>query len=151
MLDEARNEVSARRFTAALELLKKAEAIDPGAPDVQQMLDLRLLSGAGEAQAGVGAGLREIEELLNRDEYGAASAKADEALLKFPQDPGLLRLRAFAEKQREAWKKRLFIESQLDVAHRLVDEGENLSASRVLQEACKNILKIRACFPCRPS
>ena len=136
LLNEARLEVSARRFTAALDLLKKAEVIDPGAPDVQQMLAFAATAREQEKRKqALEQTSAEIEELLNRDEYGAASAKADEALLKFPKDPGLLRLRAFAEKQREAWKKRLYIESQLDVAHRLLDEGENLNASGVLQEA----------------
>jgi serine/threonine protein kinase len=136
LLNEARQEVSARRFTAALDLLKKAEVIDPGAPDVQQMLAFAATAREQEKRKqALEQTSAEIEELLNRDEYGAASAKADEALLKFPKDPGLLRLRAFAEKQREAWKKRLYIESQLDVAHRLLDEGENLNASGVLQEA----------------
>ena len=136
LLGEAQREVSARRFTAALELLKKAEAIDPGAADVQQMLAFATTAREQEKRKlALELVSGEIEELLNKDEYGAASSKADEALSKFPQDPGLLRLRAFAEKQREAWKKRLFIESQLDVAHRLLDEGENLRASEVLQEA----------------
>ncbi len=138
LLNDARREVTGRRFTAALELLKKAQALDPGAPDVQQMIGFATTAREQEKRKqALEQASAEIEDLLNRDEYGAACAKADEALAKFPQDPGLLRLRAFAEKQREAWKKRLYVESQLDVAHRLLDQGDSHRASGVLQEALK--------------
>ncbi len=138
LLNDARKEVSGRRFTAALELLKKAQELDPGAADVQQMIGFATTAREQEKRKqALEQASAEIEDLLNRDEYGAACSKADEALAKFPQDPGLIRLRAFAEKQREAWKKRLYVESQLDVAHRLFDQGDSHRASGVLQEALK--------------
>ena len=138
LLNDARKEVSARRFTAALELLQKAQALDPGSADVQQMIGFATTAREQEKRKqALEQASAEIEDLLNRDEYGAACAKADEGLAKFPQDPGLLRLRAFAEKQREAWKKRLYVESQLDVAHRLLDQGDSHRASGVLQEALR--------------
>jgi serine/threonine-protein kinase len=138
LLNDARKEVSGRRFTAALELLKKAQELDPGAADVQQMIGFATTAREQEKRKqALEQASAEIEDLLNRDEYGAACSKADEALAKFPQDAGLIRLRAFAEKQREAWKKRLYVESQLDVAHRLLDQGDSHRASGVLQEALK--------------
>ena len=138
LVNDARKEVSARRFTAALELLQKAQALDPGSADVQQMIGFATTAREQEKRKqALEQASAEIEDLLNRDEYGAACAKADEGLAKFPQDPGLLRLRAFAEKQREAWKKRLYVESQLDVAHRLLDQGDSHRASGVLQEALR--------------
>ncbi|PYX40918.1 MAG: hypothetical protein DMG81_04925, partial [Acidobacteria bacterium] len=46
-LSDARQEISARRFTAALEILKDAEALDPKAPQVQALLES---ASAGQVQ-----------------------------------------------------------------------------------------------------
>jgi serine/threonine protein kinase len=136
LVGEAQKEVSARRFTEALEVLRRAEQLDPGAPEVQQLLGFVMTAREQEnRKRALEQFSQEIEDLLNRDEYGAACARADEALLQFKEDPGLLRLRAFAEKQREAWKKRVYVESQIDVAHSLLDEGNNSRAAAVLHQA----------------
>src|SRR5205823_3719701 len=138
LISEARREVASRRFTAALNLLKKAEEIDPGGPNVQQMIGFATTAREQERRKqAIEQVCNEIEGLLNRDEYGAACARADEALQKFPQEAGLLRLRAFAEKQRELWTKRNYVESQLSTARQLLDAGNSASATTVLDEALK--------------
>src|SRR5215469_3537201 len=136
LLGEAHREISAQKFTAALELLKKAEAIDPAAADVQQ---LAAFAGTAQQQQKRKQALEkitaDIEESLNHDEFGAAVSKADQALAQFPDDPGLLRLRSFAEKQRDIWSRRIHIESQVALAREMLEAGNALSAADVLKAA----------------
>lgn len=136
LLGEAHREISAQKFTAALELLKKAEAIDPAAGDVQQ---LAAFAGTAQQQQKRKQALEkitaDIEESLNRDEFGAAVSKADQALARFPNDPGLLRLRSFAEKQRDIWSRRIHIESQVAVAREMLEAGNASTAADVLKAA----------------
>ena len=136
LLGEAHREISAQKFTAALEVLKKAEAIDPAAADVQQ---LAAFAGTAQQQQKRKQALEkitaDIEESLNRDEFGAAVSKADESLALFPNDPGLLRLRSFAEKQRDIWSRRIHIESQVAVAREMLEAGNAASATDVLKAA----------------
>ena len=136
LLAEARQEISAQKITAALELLKRAQAIDPGAADVQQ---LAAIAGTAQQQQKRKQALEkittDIEDLLNRDEFGTAVSKADEALAQFPNDSGLLRLRGFAEKQRDIWSRRIHIESQIALAREMLEGGNASGAADVLKAA----------------
>jgi eukaryotic-like serine/threonine-protein kinase len=132
----ARKEIGLRHFTSALDLLKQAEGIDASVPEVHQLIHA---ASAGREHERRRRALEEacsqIEDLLNRDEYTAACALADEAMQKFPEDLGLLKLRSFAEKQREAWTRRLFIEAQITAARQLTDSGQLIRAQGVLNAA----------------
>jgi eukaryotic-like serine/threonine-protein kinase len=132
----ARKEMALRHFTSALELLQVASSIDSSVTEVQQLIRS---ASAGQEHERRRQALEKacavIEELLNRDQYADACAKADEALQSFPQDLGLLKLKAFAEKQREAWGRRLYIESQVATARQLLDGGELNRAQNILNDA----------------
>lgn len=136
LIAEARKEIALRRYTSALDILRQAEAVDPTVAEVHQLIRT--------ATAGLEHELRrraledacsEIEDLLNRDEYAAACTKADEAMQRFPEDLGLLKLRGFAEKQREAWTRRQFIEAQMTRARQVLDAGQLIRAQGILNEA----------------
>ena len=136
LMVDARREIGLRRFSSALEMLRTAEAIDPSVTEVQQLIRS---ANAGleheRRRVALEQAWSEIEDLLNRDKYAAACDKADEALLRFPQDLGLLKLKGFAEKQREAWDRRQFLETQVAAARQLFDSGDFLRAQRILNEA----------------
>jgi serine/threonine-protein kinase len=132
----ARKEIALRHFTSALDLLQKAEAIDASAAEVHQLIRSATAGREQERQRrALEEACAEIEDLLNRDEYAAACTRADDALQQFPQDLGLLKLRGFAEKQRDAWNRRLFIEAQMTAARQLLDAGQLIRAQGVLNEA----------------
>ncbi len=135
-LDEAQRQISSRHFTAALDALHKAEALDPVSSSVRELLTL---AAAGREQElrrkQLEALTGEIEEALNHDDYQVACAKADEAILRFPTDRGLMKLKALAEKQRQAGEKRLFIESQISAARKLLEAGKTERALNTLQAA----------------
>lgn len=100
----ARKKIALRHFTSALDLLQKAEAIDASVAEVHHLIRTATAGMEHEKRRrSLEEACSDIEDLLNRDEYAAACAKADEAPQKFPDDLGLLKLRSFAEKQRDAW------------------------------------------------
>jgi eukaryotic-like serine/threonine-protein kinase len=135
-LQEARKQISSRHFTAALDLLRQAEQIDPDAPGVNELV---ALASAGQQQERRRKELEqfssEIGEALNRNDYNQACAKAAEALERFPNDRGLLKLKALADKERENCERRTYVEGQVSLARRLLEEKKSVEALAPLQEA----------------
>ena len=132
----ARKEIALRHFTSALELLRGAETLDPSVAEVQQLIRSATAGREHERRRqALEKACSEIEELLNRDEYAAACNKAEEALQSFPQDLGLLKLKGFAEKQRDAWSRHQFIEAQMASARKLSESGQLAKAQSLLNEA----------------
>ncbi len=140
LLEEARRDISSRKFTAAFEVLKKAESLDPVSPEVHTLLNLASSGREQEARRKeMDKIVSDIEDALSRDDYAAACARADEALHKFPSDPGLLKLKALAEKQREAGEKKKFVEEQIGAARKLLDAGKPADALAALERAGKKV------------
>ena len=136
LIAEAHREISVQRFTAALELLQKARAIDPAAADVEPLAAFAAIAQQQQIRKqAVDKLTTDIEDLLNRDEFGNAVSKADQGLRQFPNEPGLLRLRGFAEKQRDIWSRRIHIESQIAMAREMLEAGNASRAAEVLKAA----------------
>lgn len=135
-LDEARKQIFSRHFTAALDFLREAEAIDREAPGVNELV---ALASAGQQQERRRKELEQfsndIEESLNRNDYDAACAKAAEALERFPNDRGLVKLKALGDKERASCAKRMYVENQVSMARRLLEEKKSAEALVPLQEA----------------
>ena len=138
LLDEARKDISARKFTAAFEVLKKAESIDAASPEIHSLMNL---ASSGREQETRRKDLdrftNEINDAISRDDYEAACNAANEALLKFSNDPGLLKLKAMAEKQREATSKKKLVEEQMAAARQLLNAGKAGEALALLEQAVK--------------
>jgi hypothetical protein len=136
LLGEARKQMSSRYFTAALQLLKQAESIEPAVPGIQELIDLAV---SGQQQEKKRQALErlssEIEDALNCDDNDSACAKADEALRSYPDDRGLKKLKAVADKQRAAREKRKYIEEKISAAQKLLEEKKPQLALFCLQEA----------------
>jgi serine/threonine protein kinase len=136
LLEEARKHISSRHFTAALDVLRKAETLDPNAPGVDEFI---ALASTGQQQERRRKELEqisvEIEEALNANDYAVACAKATEGLEKFPNERGLLKLKAIADKEREASERRMYVERQVSLARRLLEEKKTAEALLPLQEA----------------
>lgn len=138
LLGEAQRQISSRRFTAAIEALRKAEEMDPSAPAVK---DLMTLASSGRDQERrrreIEQVTTEIQDALNRDDYLVACAKADDALQKFPNERGLLKLHSLAERQRQAGEKRRFIDEHIAEARALLQARQTERALDVLDAACQ--------------
>jgi serine/threonine protein kinase len=140
LLENARKEISSRHFTGALDLLKQAQLVDATSPEVHALLNL---AGSGREQEQRRRELEkfasDIEDALARDDYDGACAGAEAALQKYPSDPGLLKLKTLAERQRESGAKKKFIEEQMTAARRLLDAGKPDEAMAVLERATQRV------------
>jgi hypothetical protein len=140
LLHEAQKQMHLRKFTSAIEILRQAEVLDPAAPQIlalmQSLVEKREQAHLQTEAAGLA---HEIEEVLNRGDYTAAGQKADAALQRFPEDPGLVNLLATAEKQREMGARRQFIEDNLAAARRLQAEGRTQDLVSLLEGALARI------------
>ena len=76
----------------------------------------------------------EIEDALDRDDSAEASARAAKGLEEFPDDRRLLRLKALADKKRAACEMRMYVESHVSLARRLLEEKKLPEALAALQE-----------------
>jgi eukaryotic-like serine/threonine-protein kinase len=135
-LDEARKHISARHFTAALDVLRKAESVDPNAPGVNELVSMASTAQQQERRRKELEQISEtIEQALEHNDYAAACAKADEGLERFPNERGLLKLKGLTEKKREASEKRMYVESQVSLARRLLEEKKSAEALVPVKEA----------------
>lgn len=125
-LFQARQDISSRKFAAALETLKLAEALDPGSPQIQSMIE-SATSGLEQERRrkDIEACVREIESALNRDDYRGACEKADEALARFPEERTILKLKSLAERQQQVEERRHVVEEQLALARKLMQVNRN--------------------------
>jgi hypothetical protein len=138
LLDEARKRIASRSFTAALDVLKKADMLAPAAPGIKELANL---ATSGQEQERRRRQLErfnaEVEEALSHDNFVLACAKADEGLQVSPEDRGLLKLKRLAEKQRQASEKRAYVEGQVAAARQLLDSAEPDQSLIPLEEALK--------------
>jgi TolA-binding protein len=140
LVESARKEIASRRFTAALNVLKEAEALDPSAPEVKSLLES---ASAGRAQERNRKELesinQQIEESLDHDDFVTAGQTIDRGLLKFPEDRTLLKLKVLAEKQRKVSERKQFIDEQLAQARALLQAGRSAEVVGLLEAALQRV------------
>ena len=138
LLQSARKEVSARNLTAAVNILKQAEALDPQGTQVRALLDEIAAEREQEHLRKELARIsREVEDALNHDDFETASLKLDEGLRQFPNDRTLAQLKALAERQRAAAERKNFVSQQIAAARELLDTAQANEALALLQDAVK--------------
>ena len=98
--DSVRNELGARHFTAAMELLAEVEKIDPSNPD---LISLQAAARSGREQE---QRRRILEQLQNEisvastpDDFARAVEHVDKALERMPSEPTLLKFKAHLARQ----------------------------------------------------
>lgn len=140
MLDEARRDISSRKFTAAFDVLKKAEQIDQASPEIAALMKLAT-SGREEEhrRKEVERFTAEIEDALAKENFKGACELIEEALGKFPTDAGLQKLKTLADRQREAGEKKKFVEEQISAARKLLDAGKSAEAQAILEGALRKV------------
>jgi serine/threonine-protein kinase len=139
-LSDARREISARRFTSALEMLRNAEALAPDAPHIKLLVES---AAAGQERERKRRELedwnRETEDALSRDDFETALSKLDSALARFPQESALLKLRELVEKRRLAAARKQFIDQQLLSARKLLENGHSEPLLPLLEGALEKV------------
>ena len=135
-LDEARNRIASRSFTAALDVLKKAALLAPNVPGIKELANLAASGQEQERRRKQLEGFyAEAEDALNRDNFVLACDTADEGLQLFPDDRGLQKLKKLAEKQRQASEKRTYVEGQIAASRQLLDSADADQSLVPLEEA----------------
>ena len=138
LTDQARKQIAAREFQAALEALKKAEEIDAAASLVKELTRAAATGLEQErTQREIERLVSEVEDALNRDDYRSALAKTDEGLRQFGGDRRLRQLKKLAEKQREAGERRAYIAEQIAAARKLLDSGKTADALVAVEAASR--------------
>ena len=140
LIEEARKEIASRHFTLALEVLRKAEEIDPGTPHLQALINAARSAREQEhRRKELDNAKREIEADLDRDDFQAACTKAEAALEQFPDDRGLQKLKDLADKQRALAERKYFIDEQVAQARRLLEAGRTEEVLELLQAAQQKV------------
>ncbi len=136
LLDEARNLIAARHLTAAFNILKSAEALDPTSNELQTVAKLAFAAREQEKRRAETEALRQqIEAALREEDYATAVARAQEGLLKFPMEQSLLKLKALADAQRLRVEQKKFVREQFSAANSLAEAGQLRQAVALLERA----------------
>jgi serine/threonine-protein kinase len=136
LLDEARNQITSRNLTAAFNILKNVETLDPTSNELQTLVKLAIAAREQEKRRAETEALRrQIEAALREEDFATAVARADEGLLKFPQEQSLLKLKALADAQRLRVERKTFVREQFSAANSLADSGQLRQAVALLERA----------------
>ncbi len=138
LLEAARKEMAGRRYTAAFDLLKEAEKVDPDAPTVRSLLEsLTAARDQEQKRRDLEQFTRQIEQALNTDDPQAALNLLNEGLKRFPGEPSLLKLKDLAESQNQTAQTKSFVRERIAAAREILNAGNANGALKVLQEALK--------------
>ncbi len=137
---EARQQISSRKFTAAMDILKRAEELDPVAPQLHTLMESAVAGQEQERRRReVEALVRDVEDALNKDDYRTACTKADEGLARFPEDRTLLKLKTLADRQHQVEERKRFVDEQLTMARVLLQAGRNEELHEQLENAISRV------------
>ena len=135
-VDSARRGIAERKFIDAIDALHQAEQLDPADSNVRELLQW---AERGQEQERRRKDLEEITEQIDKalhaGDYSSAYTISDVGLLRFPEEPTLMRLRAISEKQRDIVERRGFVHDQSLAVKVLCDDGEFAEAIGVLTGA----------------
>ncbi len=99
-LKDARQVISSGKFNSAIEILRRAEELDPNAPGVRSLIQLALSGQQQELRRKEIEGLGSlIQDAINRGAYDSAIENAEEGLARFPQERALVSLKVQAKEQ----------------------------------------------------
>jgi len=140
LLEAARKEITNRRYTAAFDILKEAEKLDPDAPQLRALLNKFTTAREQEQRRReLEQVTRQIEQAINTDDHQAAVSLAAEGLRRFPNDPSLIKLRDLAETQKEAAQIKAYVRERVAAAQEILNFGNAAGALKVLEEALRKV------------
>jgi hypothetical protein len=136
LMEAARNEINNRRYTAAFDILKEAEKVDPEAPQLRALLEkFNAARDQEQRRKGLEQVTRQVEQAINSDDNQVALNLAAEGLKKYPNDPTLLKLRDLAETQKQTAEQKAFVKEKIAGAREILNAGNAVGALKVLEDA----------------
>src|SRR5262249_40594335 len=108
LLEAAQNELSGRRYTGAIKLLREVEHIDPANPELISLLKAAESAREQEQRRQVVDQVqREIDLAVTLEQLLRAANLVEQSLKKLPADPNLLKFKSQLDRQvREAQTRR---------------------------------------------
>jgi serine/threonine-protein kinase len=144
-IEAARNEISGKQFEAAVSRLEGLASRYPGQSEVASLLAYaRGEWEAAQHMAKIRAAATGAWKLLKAQKYDEALTEADAALLKFPNDPALLRLRQTIVSQQAEYERNKFIQQTLADCAELDRKGDT-------EQACATLEKGLERYPSEPA
>lgn len=138
LLTGARQEITSRQFTAAIELLKRVAEIDSATPDLDTLMQTAMSGQEQERRRKILERIQaEIENCLTQENYDRATDLVDRALEQLPSEPSLLQLKTRVAVQGRKAKVRRLVDSTIAQAQEtfLQAPGEALLiVQKALQE-----------------
>jgi eukaryotic-like serine/threonine-protein kinase len=136
LLENARAEMSNRRYTTAFELLKEAETVDPDAPQLRELMaKFNAAREQEQRRRELEQFSRQIEQALNADDHQGALNLANEGLQRFPNEPNLVKLRDLAETQKQVAAGKQFVRERISAAREIINAGNAAGAVKLLEDA----------------
>ncbi len=138
LLEAARKEMANRRYTAAFDILKEAEKVDPDALAVRSLLEtLTTARDQEKRRTALEQVTRQVEQAINTDDHQSALSLLAEGLKRFPGEPALLKLRDLAENQKQTAQAKSLVRERISAAREILNAGNSTGARRVLEDALK--------------
>jgi serine/threonine-protein kinase len=112
MMGKARQELSSRQFTAAIEILREVGKLDPSLPEMENLLQTAVSGQEQERRRKVVEQIQaEIENCLASEDYDRATELLDRAVERLPSESSLLQLKTRVALQTRKVRARRLIDS----------------------------------------
>jgi len=138
MLGKARQEISSRRFTGAIEILREVGKLDPSVAETETLLQTAVAGQEQDRRRKLIEQIHtEIENCLNAENYDRATELVERAVEQLPTESSLLQLKTRVALQTRAFRTRQLIETTVAKAQEtfLQSPGEALLiVQKALQE-----------------
>jgi tetratricopeptide (TPR) repeat protein len=138
LLESARTEIGARRFTAALQLLQDAEQIDPSNPEFLSLLNVAK-SGHDQEQR------RRILDQIQNEIAGAQTPEqllhvaelVNQALQKMPSEPSLLKFKGQLDRQIRDLETRQLVDEAVRRCRSLIESSPHKALEIVKEQLAR--------------
>jgi serine/threonine-protein kinase len=138
--DETARVLSVRAFARAREFIQQLESLDPNFAGIPS-LKKALAEGEAEEKRRVELEnlIRDVRRVLESGAVPQSLSITQQALVRFPGEPRLVRLRAQAEAMRDAAEREDAVQKQLVQAKTLVEKGHSAQALAAAETALRQL------------
>ncbi len=139
LLGKARQELSSRRFTEAIEILREVGKLDPAQAEMESLLQAAVSGQEQERRRKLLEQIQaEIENCLAGEDYDRATDLVERAVQQLPSEASLLQLKTRVALQTRNYRARQFIATTVAKVQELFLESPN-EALAVVQAALKEL------------
>ncbi len=139
MLGNARQEVSSRQFTAAIEILREVSKLDPSLPEIESLLQTAISGQEQERRRKLLEQVQaEIEKCLLADDYNRATDLVNRAVEQLPTEASLLQLKTRVATQARQFSVRQLIDSTSAKAQETFSRSPH-EALQIVQRALQEL------------